>query len=240
MSAKTISECEAFVGSVQIGDRVTITWQLPGTHQRIIWAGVVKGRTQDAKKMQLLYDGQGPEGYEFPPASSEGEILDFKKDTGRDKPSMKRTQELTLSSALNLLDISTWSPFMHDRTTVSILLDKFERRYNCEPSKIHKGSSRSDKDEARVTHYYEKRTLISLLEAWLMEHVGPGEGFDKPPKNGVPQTILYRLDAFETTEQDGSSIYEYMRSVERIKDPKCYDSHRKAAKKKDGGEGPDL
>lgn len=230
MAAPTAAEQKAFAQGLNLNDRLKVIWIVPGIeNERITWYGVVKAADNaQGIAVGILYEGQGDTIFTFPPDSSEAKILGLEKLTD-ERPKMNAIHAMSSITTLNPVDLSTWRPYMKDRITAGLLMDKLKMRFGMIP--VPNLRNKWDADRARQTHYFEKETLIDVLETWLTDKVG-NAAYDQPPHNGVALMVIRRFHCFDINEKKGGSIQQYMDNARSTNDPRQLMENEKAALKK--------
>jgi hypothetical protein len=211
----------------KVGDRVSVTWSvtLGGEHHE--WKGTVRTMSENGRGT-IVYDGQGPDAYDFPPDENEVFVFDAKLTSKNVKPSMKRTVELTTATSFDEHTISSWGPLLRDRTGVMLLIDRVKSRAGMYPPPNL--TSKEGMARARQTHFFEKETIVAALEAWALSVLNEPD-FDRPPKSNVPQVLTRRLFVFEVAEREGGSIQKGMDHLRSTDLPKDLQEIRKACLK---------
>ena len=95
-----------------------------------------------------------------------------------------------------------------------------------EPILEHK----EDMARARRLHFFEKRTLVDVLESWGMDYLGRDD-YANPPHCNVAQRVVTRLRAFWVSEHRGGNIEAFMKASRTEGIPKKLLEYEKEAMK---------
>lgn len=216
---------------------IKVTWVSPDAPGIVCeWPNGKVLEKPTADSCVVVYPGQGDSTYDFPVPLEDGKVLAAVAMVVAVRANMRATAQLT-SQAINILDMAQWAPFLRDRMSASLLIDKFKAEHGIlqEPDV----TSKTGRAYARRTHFFEKKFLLEVLYQWMLGYLGPNASYNLLPQREVAHMLLCRLDAFKV-EAEGGSVSKYMESMRRIQDPKDIQAHRKAAmSKKDKAEGSD-
>jgi hypothetical protein len=210
----------------QVGTVIMVKWVSPDAPGIICeWTNgkVLEKPTNDTAVVS--YPGQGDVTFDFPVAVADGKVLSATIMVVAVRASM-RTTALLQSSAINVLDISQWGPYLRDRISVSLLVHALKEVFSMVPEPDV--TTKPGRISARKSHFFEKLSLMDVLQCWCLCYLGPLPAFNQVPNRSVAMTILSRLDAFKT-ELTGGNISQYMAAVRNAQDPKELKDFRKAA-----------
>lgn len=226
MAAKTAAECKAFVQATNVGATVKVTWRYANANvNQPPWTGEViskVGAAGSETHLKIRYAGKGDALFDFPP-DADIAIVAMSVEVAAVAPSMAAIERLTTTHAVQELDMSTWGPYMRDVTGIGLLIDKFRQRFN-----VPSVASIKELQELRRNHYFEKQTLLDVLEGWAIDKVGT-TSFTVPPASNVPTLVIRRLYAFELQETEGGNVAAYMAKARASGVPKDLQELRKAA-----------
>jgi hypothetical protein len=226
MTKKTDAEIKAFHGTLDVGDRVKISWS-DEDNQVTEWTGIVRVKRTDG--VVIHYDGFGEFNFPYDGVTYHA-LTKVAPATGGARPlTMGQARRLGTGTELNALDITTWRPLLVSEATLVILMSQVKLHFRFTPL------IQPTQQNIRKEFYFEREFLFMLLEAWCRAHLGPTEGYAIAPHNAVARLILLRLDALNEKMTNGGNIRQYMKAVTGAKDPPEFAVARAAAKAKKGG-----
>ena len=210
MADLTLAQCQALAANVNVNDTVTATWRYPNANAaQAPWVGLVKSKTEvvgapGTFNLMVMYAGKGDVEFAFPPPLNEAVIISLVVSNAVARPAMGAVERLVTAGMVNLLDLSTWGPYLQDGTGIAVLSGMMRDRF-----RIPQVPQSSDMKMLRQTHYFEKLEEHYILQDWMIVALGRTD-WNRPPLSSIAQRIITRWYAFEVAETEGGNLREFM------------------------------